>query len=371
MVGYLSDMCSVCKTHPIECTLTNLPLPAAGSYAQVTLIIVSTVPFQMLAIWFAAAICTGLAQECAGESACSRSDADDIEQTDLWLLQVHQNVSQVEESVANRSGQVLNVSQNVSQLALTQSKDGRSLEAAATTTSSLTGLNAASIFVDLAVTVLIILLLGVLYKLSMTSSPPPGPEQDFGSKAKSSRSGEVTAVPILCPHFHREQQSDHQFRLEVAQVMDDQRPSFPIASEKNITLMTATMTEGRMMRIKSVHADGPGVLLRGSSTPTDVLLTVYSENGSYFGKVARGPQGGVVFYHMQKPCAEFKAEDGALNFNVVPLQDPKNKIASIRRSDPNMHIHVKANYDAVLLLGCILGIVCLEPTLIKLMARDD
>ena len=49
-----------------------------------------------------------------------------------------------------------------------------------------------------------------------------------GSKAKSmTRSGEIVPVPILCPHFQREQQTDHQFRLEVAQVVDDQRATFP------------------------------------------------------------------------------------------------------------------------------------------------
>ena len=336
------------------------------------LIMVSTVHLQMLAIWLAAAVCTGLAEECAGESACSRgSDADDIEQTDLWLLQVHQNVSQVDEVVSNRSVLASNVTEKQSHVALAQSEAGRSLEAAAVASSSLTGLNAQSVFVDLTVTILIILLLGVLYKMSMAQETFDPPEMP-GSKAKSmTRSGEIVPVPILCPHFQREQQTDHQFRLEVAQVVDDQRATFPIQSEKNITLLTVTLSEGRMMKIKSVHADGPGVLLRGASTATDVLMTVYSENGSYFGKVARGVQGGVVFYHMQKPCAEFKTEEGPLNFSIVPLQDPKKKIASIRRSDPHMHIHVKAGNDAVLLLGCILGIVCLEPTLVKLMARED
>ena len=135
---------------------------------------VSTVQMQMLAIWLAAAVCTGLAEECAGESACSRgSDADDIEQTDLWLLQVHQNVSQVDEIVSNRSVLASNVTENQSHVALAQSVSGRSLESAAVASSSLTGLNAQSVFVDLTVTILIILLLGVLYKMSLGSPVVP------------------------------------------------------------------------------------------------------------------------------------------------------------------------------------------------------
>ena len=30
-------------------------------------------------------------------------------------------------------------------------------------------------------------------------------------------------------------------------------------------------------------------------------------------QVARGDQGGVIFYHMQKPCAEFKIIDGPIS----------------------------------------------------------
>ena len=95
---------------------------AAGSYAQSNLIMVSTVQLQMFAIWLAAAFCTGLANECAGDSSCSRGvEGDDVEATDMWLLQVQQNISQVEESVSNRSGAVMHAMQNESHVSLAQS----------------------------------------------------------------------------------------------------------------------------------------------------------------------------------------------------------------------------------------------------------
>mmetsp|Transcript_48905 Transcript_48905/g.91652 ORF Transcript_48905/g.91652 Transcript_48905/m.91652 type:complete len:342 (+) Transcript_48905:62-1087(+) len=328
----------------------------------------------MLALCLVLTLCKELAADFVREAACASAvgtDSWDDDQVDIVFLQVQQNVSLVVENVSTNT---LHTLKSEADIALVQQNlstaQNLSNSQAASRTGAQTEVDFASVFVDLAVAILILLLIGVLFRLA-SRSEEVGPR---GSKGRQGGEGAIAPVPILCAAYQigrGEDKKDHSFMVDMGPLLSTHASEFMIGNEQKQPLMRATLSEGRMMKIKSLHEDGPGVLVRGSSTSSEVMLTIYSEGGAYFGKLAAGKGGGLIFSHMQKPCAEFKSQEGSFSIAVSALQDPSMKFATSHRLGPNLRVDVKAGYDPVLFLGCLLGIFCLEPTLVKLMEKID
>ena len=132
------------------------------------------------------------------------------------------------------------------------------------------------------------------------------------------------------------------------------------------TLFKANVVAGGILALTEVDGKDPDILLRAGSGQKR-MLTIMEGNGSYFGKIEIADSRGMVLYHMQKPCATITADVKDLSMQVYPLSaDAKFlRAASMIKKGERLRIQVSKNFDASLLLGCLLGIVILEPDLMK------
>ena len=132
------------------------------------------------------------------------------------------------------------------------------------------------------------------------------------------------------------------------------------------TLFKASVVAGGILALTEVDVKDPDILLRAGSGQKR-MLTIMEGNGSYFGKIEIADSRGMVLYHMQKPCATITADVKDLSMQVYPLSaDAKFlRAASMIKKGERLRIQVSKNFDASLLLGCLLGIVILEPDLME------
>ena len=134
------------------------------------------------------------------------------------------------------------------------------------------------------------------------------------------------------------------------------------------TLFKASVAAGGILALTEVDGKDPDILLRAGSGQKR-MLTIMDGNGSYFGKIEISDSRGMVLYHMQKPCATITADSDVKNLSmqVYPLSaDAKFlRAASMTKKGERLRIQVSMNFDASLLLGCFLGILILEPDLMK------
>lgn len=120
---------------------------------------------------------------------------------------------------------------------------------------------------------------------------------------------------------------------------------------------------GGILAINEVEGQDPDIILRAGSGHKR-MLTIMEGNGSYFGKI-ESSDGGLILYHMQKPCAAITADASNLSMQVHPFSaDAKfMRAASTTKKGDQLRIQVAKQFDALLFLGSFLGIIILEPEL--------
>lgn len=164
-----------------------------------------------------------------------------------------------------------------------------------------------------------------------------------------------------------EKSNESRFSVNLREVLDISRSSFAVSKgDGTDTLFKANVVAGGILALTEVDGKDPDILLRAGSGQKR-MLTIMEGNGSYFGKIEIADSRGMVLYHMQKPCATITADVKDLSMQVYPLSaDAKFlRAASMIKKGERLRIQVSKNFDASLLLGCLLGIVILEPDLMK------
>lgn len=317
------------------------------------------------------------AGSCLRDSTC----LEEVE-GEVLFLQVQQNVTQMIETsgrqatiLADQVKHMHNVLQNASWSELLQTAQMVKM-----------GTQSFGTFLlDVLLVVVIVFLLfacGVwscckgMFSSLLSSSAPK--EEPRGSSAAERRQeptfsqSQVAEIPKICQRYVVPSSESH-FSVDMNEVMDTGRSSFAINSASGTKLLEAKLSEGRLLSIIPVNTKDPEIMLRASSGAADpLMLTISDGRGSYQGKIAAGPAGsGLILYRMQKPCATITADNvSSLSMQVYPLLDSvkDTMVASTIRKGDTLRIQVSMNYDGCLFLGCMLGIIVLEPPLIQMAA---
>lgn len=319
-------------------------------------------------------------------ASCLREDSSCLEEVEaeVLFLQVQQNVTQIIETsgrqatiLADQVKHMHNVLQNTSWSELLQ-------------TAQMVKVGTQSVgtfLLDVLLVVVIVILLfacgvwscckGMFASLLSSSAP----KEEDGSRPSSGRpsrqepsfsQSQVAEIPKICQRYVVPSSESH-FSVDMNEVMDTGRSSFAINSASGTKLLEAKLSEGRLLSIIPVNTKDPEIMLRASSGAADpLMLTITDGRGSYQGKIAAGPAGsGLILYRMQKPCATITADNvSSLSMQVYPLLDSvkDTMVASTVRKGDTLRIQVSMNYDGCLFLGCMLGIIVLEPPLIQMAA---
>lgn len=185
---------------------------------------------------------------------------------------------------------------------------------------------------------------------------------------------QVVPIPRLCPEAiprdrpgRRSQRirgdNDSRFSVELREVLDVSKASFNV-SKVDGGQLKVRIAAGGILAINEVEGEDPDILLRAGSGHKR-MLTIMEGNGSYFGKIESSDAGGLILYHMQKPCAAITADVSSLSMQVHPFSaDAKcMRAASTSKKGDKLRIQVAKQFDALLFLGCFLGIIILEPEL--------
>lgn len=316
--------------------------------------------------------------------SCLREDSTCLEEVEgeVLFLQVQQNVTQMIETsgrqatiLADQVKHMHNVLQNASWSELLQTAQMVKM-----------GTQSFGTFLlDVLLVVVIVFLLfacgvcscckGMFSSLLSSSAPKEEPRGSSGAERRQEPSfsqSQVAEIPKICQRYVVPSSESH-FSVDMNEVMDTGRSSFAINSASGTKLLEAKLSEGRLLSIIPVNTKDPEIMLRASSGAADpLMLTISDGRGSYQGKIAAGPAGsGLILYRMQKPCATITADNvSSLSMQVYPLLDSvkDTMVASTIRKGDTLRIQVSMNYDGCLFLGCMLGIIVLEPPLIQMAA---
>jgi len=326
--------------------------------------------------------CLWTAASCVRES--------DLEVFDVSFLQVQQNVTHIESEVTSKR-EMSRLSDHVQQMhhLLHNASWGELIQTAQMVKMG-TG-NVGTFLLDFVLIVVVVVLLlacgawacfkGVISSAFSASKPSGerGPTSTSASTTRPSSSKEpgfsqsqVAEIPKICQRYVVPSSESH-FSVDMNEVMDTGKSSFAINSASGTKLLEAKLSEGRLLSIIPVNTKDPEIMLRASSGAADpLMLTITDGRGSYQGKIAAGPAGGgLILYRMQKPCATITADNVSnLSMQVYPLLESvkDNMVASTIRKGDTLRIQVSMNYDGCLFLGCLLGIIVLEPPLIQMAA---
>eukprot|EP00438_Fugacium_kawagutii_P036557 Skav212099 [mRNA] locus=scaffold686:18299:19548:+ [translate_table: standard] len=188
---------------------------------------------------------------------------------------------------------------------------------------------------------------------------------------------QVVPIPRLCPESvprdpfkagRRPQRIrtdvlESRFLVELREVLDLSMASFWVSNVDGGQLKVK-IAAGGILAINQVEGEDPDIILRAGSGHKR-MLTIMEGNGSYFGKIESSDGEGLILYHMQKPCAAITADVSNLSMQVHPFSaDAKFILAgSTTKRGDKLRIQVAKQFDALLLLGCFLGIIILEPEL--------
>lgn len=320
-------------------------------------------------------------------ASCQREDSSCLEEVEaeVLFLQVQQNVTRMIETsgrqatiLADQVKHMHNVLQNTSWSELLQTAQ----------TVKMGTQSFGTFLLDVLLVVVIVILLfacGVWsccrgMFASLLSSSAPKEEDGRGSSGRAERSrqepsfsqSQVAEIPKICQRYVVPSSESH-FSVDMNEVMDTGRSSFAINSASGTKLLEAKLSEGRLLSIILVNTKDPEIMLRASSGAADpLMLTITDGRGSYQGKIAAGPAGSrLILYRLQKPCATITADNvSSLSMQVYPLLDSvkDTMVASTIRKGDTLRIQVSMNYDGCLFLGCMLGIIVLEPPLIQMAA---
>lgn len=159
--------------------------------------------------------------------------------------------------------------------------------------------------------------------------------------------------------------NEWRFSVDLREVLEAHRSIFSVRAEDEI-LFKARVCPGGVLAITAADSTDPDVLVRAGSGQKR-MLTIMDGIGTYVGKMEISDGRGLILYHMQKPCATITAEAKSLSLHVYPLSADANfmRAASTSKMGSMLRIQVAKNFDPYLFLGCFLGIIILEPELMK------
>lgn len=159
--------------------------------------------------------------------------------------------------------------------------------------------------------------------------------------------------------------NEWRFSVDLREVLEAHRSIFSVRAEDEI-LFKARVCPGGVLAITAADSIDPDVLVRAGSGQKR-MLTIMDGIGTYMGKMEISDSRGLILYHMQKPCATITAEAKSLSLHVYPLSADVNfmRAASTSKMGTMLRIQVAKNFDPYLFLGCFLGIIILEPELMK------
>eukprot|EP00438_Fugacium_kawagutii_P001213 Skav223409 [mRNA] locus=scaffold350:99843:106891:- [translate_table: standard] len=253
--------------------------------------------------------------------SCVREDSGCDEVEEVLFLQVQQNVTQLMESSGHQA----------SVLAGRVKQIDDALRSELIQTAQLLNIGAPSFGTFLLDAVLIVVVV-IFCSACICALCFKGV---FGTMIGSSKDDRVSgrATPAERPSFSQSQvaeiptisqryvvpSSESHFIVDMNEVMDTGRSSFAINSSSGTKLLEATISQGPMLSITPVNSSSP-------------------ENVS------------------------------SLSMKVFPLLDSvkDTMVASSSRSGNSLKIQVSMNFDGCLFLGCLLGIIVLEPPLIQM-----
>mmetsp|Transcript_60770 Transcript_60770/g.113630 ORF Transcript_60770/g.113630 Transcript_60770/m.113630 type:complete len:328 (+) Transcript_60770:52-1035(+) len=301
------------------------------------------------------------------QSTCPDGNLDDPV-SDVSFLQVNQNITETKRMAMNS---LAHAPENASQV-LQKATNG-SMMSLALTERYLSTAQATSgwgVVLDIIIVVLVIILMVACCTTFFRRTPQSDPflvKDGPGGQAASLLTSQAVPVPVLCKDFVLKN-SETRFTIGMTNITDPSAssPSFPINLPTGKKVLEASVTDGGMLSFLDVNS-ARQMMVRASSSADKMILTLYDGPGAYYGKVAPGPDGnGVVVYHLQAPCAIVRATDlSGLCVDIQSLTDRRNVIARSFRKGDELRVQVFPNYDGVLLLACLLGIIVLEPKLME------
>ncbi len=159
--------------------------------------------------------------------------------------------------------------------------------------------------------------------------------------------------------------NEWRFSVDLREVLEAHRSIFSVKAEGEI-LFKARVCPGGVLAITDADSTDPDVLVRAGSGQKR-MLTIMDGIGTYVGKLEISDARGLILYHMQKPCATITADAKCLSLHVYPLSADANfmRAASTAKMGTMLRIQVAKSFDPYLFLGCFLGIIILEPELMK------
>jgi len=230
-----------------------------------------------------------------------------------------------------------------------------------------------SVFLDIAIIVLVVFLIFTCCSAFLKPSPTRAQSDPFlvekSGAAAELLTSRAVPLPVLCSEFVMS--SEARFTIDMAHITNAVQ-SFPINLPTGKKILEATVQQGGIISITDVQQTNH-MMLRASAAGGRQLLTIMDGTGAYFGKVSVEPEGiGVILHHKQSPCCQIKTTDlSSFCMEFSTLADRRAVIArSIKREDKRggeeLRIQVSPQHDAVLMLGCVLGIILLEPEMMKM-----
>ncbi|CAE6961163.1 unnamed protein product [Symbiodinium natans] len=319
--------------------------------------------------WASLALLSALAR---GE-VCAECRDDDLI-PDFSFLQVNQNITRSNGSNSSLARTLAGASPSV--VVATPPAGPSEVMSLTFTKSSVHSetTNAGTVLLDLVILVLMLILMGLCCSRFILVSTPDqasrGPSPGSPSKAKDPNaaaallSSQAVPIPVLCPEFVMKA-SESRFTIDMAHITGPVQ-SFPINLPSGKKVLEATSQQGGMITITDVEQQARRMMIRASSSGGRPLLTIYDGSGAFFGKVSADGNG-VVLYSMQSPCALMKTTDVAgCSVEFQTLKEPRAIIARTFKKGEELRAQVSADYDGILLMGCVLGVILLQPEMMKM-----
>eukprot|EP00437_Effrenium_voratum_P012406 CAMPEP_0181445540 /NCGR_PEP_ID=MMETSP1110-20121109/25640_1 /TAXON_ID=174948 /ORGANISM="Symbiodinium sp., Strain CCMP421" /LENGTH=334 /DNA_ID=CAMNT_0023569587 /DNA_START=29 /DNA_END=1033 /DNA_ORIENTATION=+ len=324
-------------------------------------------------------VCLALALvwKLASAESCSNAVTDEEVLPEASFLQVNQNITQTSYLQLNQSlTRPLPNAPQAAELHALRPADPSEVMSLAFMESyvrSERSMSFGSVFLDIAIIVLVVFLIFTCCNAIFKPSPTRAQSDPFlvekSGAAAELLTSRAVPLPVLCSEFVMS--SEARFTIDMAHITNAVQ-SFPINLPTGKKILEATVQQGGIISITDVQQTNH-MMLRASAAGGRKLLTIMDGSGAYFGKVSVEPEGiGVILHHKQSPCCQIKTTDlSSFCMEFSTLADRRSVIArSIKREDKRggeeLRIQVSPQHDAVLMLGCVLGIILLEPEMMKM-----
>eukprot|EP00930_Biecheleria_cincta_P089870 TRINITY_DN79201_c0_g1_i1.p1 TRINITY_DN79201_c0_g1~~TRINITY_DN79201_c0_g1_i1.p1 ORF type:complete len:366 (-),score=57.89 TRINITY_DN79201_c0_g1_i1:150-1247(-) len=333
------------------------------------------------------------------ESECSTQGCQELHmhdgQTDLWFLQLYQNVSLTNHTNASglahqmtRLTKASSAARGHNESMAGQSSASPRLLQASRSTSVLqmhrVAATASIVFDALLVVALagILACFAILFKGTWSASNQQSRNApmlhatrysvDSKKSTIASESLMATAVPppVICPELIL-LNSEARFRIEMKDLMDENTNYFPILSPSGTTHFEAKIEEGRILYLYSPGHDTARIIIQAPRAFEIQMMNILDGQGRYFGKVEAMPdRTGLLLFHKNKPSVKIRILDISTYSMVAEPIVGGGKIATLSSSKTDQGIslrcQVKNGVDPVLCLAAFLALISLKPSLLEL-----